>query len=164
MAVYAKLPTEIPDVYRVIVAGKVNTEIQKRETNTGRSVSNFRILYSYAKGRTPTDKGEPLSIRVSCWGEISDMADLLEKGDQIIVFGRMYINKYETEKYGKKSWEIDVEELIIPSCQRIAVEAHRIASIPTGGNSSSDPDGKKDGGLDDFDMASIDDIFPDSSL
>lgn len=164
MAIYSKIPTETPDVFRVIIAGRVSTDIQRRETSSGKVVGNFRMLYSYVKSKAPTEKGEALSIRVACWNEVADIASMLEKGDQVIVFGRIYINDYETKKYGKKSWEVEAEEIIIPSCQAIAVEAHRMASSANSSGVAKGAPASQNDGLEDFDMNSIDDIFPDSSL
>ena len=174
MAVYIKTATEIADVYRVVISGKIATEVQKRDLPTGRSVANFRLFFGVAKAKNPSDKGAPQSIRVTCWGEIADAAAMLDKGDRVTIFGKLSVNEYETKKSGVKAWEVEAEEMFSPAYQKLAMDAYKLArqaleSAPRGasGSATKAPSGGEDDymyGYQDVDSSDIDGIFPDTDL
>ena len=175
MAVYMKTATEIADVYRVVISGKISTEVQKRDLPTGRTVTNFRLCFGVAKSKNPSDKGQPQSIRVTCWGEIADAAAMLDKGDRVTIFGKLSVNEYETKKSGVKAWEVEAEELFSPAYQKLAMDAYKLAKqaldTPRTATSLDKAPAAPSNGEDDYmygyqdiDSSDIDGIFPDTDL
>ena len=78
----------------VTVIGNVVDEPQRRKTEAGISVTNFRVAstarrYDRQDGRWID--GDSLYLKVSCWRQLADNVDRsVVKGDPIVVTGRLY--------------------------------------------------------------------------
>jgi single-strand DNA-binding protein len=54
----------------------------------------------------------PMFLRVTAWRELAEhIAESLDKGQRVIVQGRMKMRSYESDGETRQSWEIDAEEV-----------------------------------------------------
>lgn len=95
----------------VTVIGNVVDEPQRRKTEAGISVTNFRVAstarrYDRQDGRWID--GDSLYLKVSCWRQLADNVDRsVVKGDPIVVTGRLYTRSYEVEGQRRSSYELE---------------------------------------------------------
>lgn len=96
---------------KTIVQGRIVHTPELRKTGAGTAVLNLDLACNRsrkdANGEYPTD-----FFNAVLWGKSAEFAaEHLNKGDQIIVSGRMESRKY-TDKQGNNriSWEIQVDE------------------------------------------------------
>ncbi len=86
---------------QVTVVGRVITDIRTRVTQAGDKVANFRIACQerhYDKAQDIWVDGDRMYMTVSCWRSLADhVAESLQKGDQIVVSGRLKLREYTTE-------------------------------------------------------------------
>jgi single-strand DNA-binding protein len=96
----------------ITVVGKVITDLTPRVTPGGHKVVNFRIATQervYDKDQDLWADGDRMYLTVTCWRHLADhAADSLNKGDQVVVHGRMKIRDYTTEA-GAHRTNLEVE-------------------------------------------------------
>lgn len=87
---------------------------------SGRRVTNFSIAYENRK-KADGSGWENTYINCSAWGDLADYATCLERGDQVLIAGRLEKDKYQSERKG--------EEVMMIVCDMIMVQAKLDASI-----------------------------------
>lgn len=95
----------------ITVIGRVITDVTTRMTTTGDKVSNFRIACQerrYDKEQQAWVDGDRMYVSVVGWRKLAEGMGALEKGDQVVVSGRLKVHEYTTEDGTRRaSPEID---------------------------------------------------------
>ncbi len=87
---------------KAIMMGNLTRDPEVRTTSTGQSVANFTIAVNHRYGQ----KEEVLFLRCEAWGKTAEIAQqYLQKGNPVIVDGRLRENKYNTRE-GEERREI----------------------------------------------------------
>lgn len=94
----------------IVIDGRLVADPELRFTQSGKAVCSFRIAASDSK---KTDTGwetlEQIFIGVSLWeNEAEAAADQLQKGDQVVVSGRIYEREYDKND-GTKGRSLEVK-------------------------------------------------------
>ena len=88
--------------------GAVTRVAPIRETNNGKKVHNFSIVYGIGADE---EGGEKKKLYMDCtaWGKIANYTSLLEPGDVVLVCGQLAKNTKRSEYTGRDCWYIDCE-------------------------------------------------------
>lgn len=93
------------------VVGNVVDTPQRRKTDGGHSVANFRIASTarrYDRGDGQWIDGDSLFLNVTCWRALAENVDRsVVQGDPVIVTGRLYTRSYEVEGQRRSAYELD---------------------------------------------------------
>ncbi|MFC4858239.1 single-stranded DNA-binding protein [Actinophytocola glycyrrhizae] len=84
----------------ITVTGRVVTDVTTRMTSTGAKVSSFRIACQerrYDKEQQTWVDGDRLYVGVTGWRQLAEGMGALEKGDHVVVSGRLKVNEYTAE-------------------------------------------------------------------
>jgi single-strand DNA-binding protein len=124
---------------QVVVTGTLQTDPELRFIPSGKAVANFCV-----RDTPPTVKGEKRDssfFDVTVWGDLAEhVAASLEKGDRVIVNGKLEQQKWETKEGDKRSkvvivgWQVG-PELSYTEAEVIRTEREEVATT-TG---SADP-------------------------
>lgn len=130
----------------VTVIGNLTKEPELRYTTSGRAVVSFGL----AVGRKWKDKNDEWQENTSflncvAWAELGENAAAsLEKGNRVMVTGRMEQRSYETREGEKRSVVEIVCDDIAPSLKWATTTVERIdRGNPNGGSASAPPANKK---------------------
>ena len=81
----------------ITVTGRVVTDVTTRMTSTGAKVSNFRIACQerrYDKELGTWVDGDRMYVGVTGWRQLAEGVGALEKGDHVVVTGRLKVHEY----------------------------------------------------------------------
>ncbi|SHG89850.1 single-stranded DNA-binding protein [Streptoalloteichus hindustanus] len=110
----------------VTVVGKVLSEPRQWRTRDGAAVVRFRLGATERKfSRTTGDwtNGDQLYLDVSCWRRLAEgAASTLDKGDPVVVTGRLFTSHYEID--GQTRYRTELEAVAI------GLDVGRCAVIP----------------------------------
>ncbi|MCP2259744.1 single-strand DNA-binding protein [Streptoalloteichus tenebrarius] len=110
----------------VTVVGKVVSEPRQWRTRDGVAVVRFRLGTTERRfSRTAGDwsNGDHLYLDVSCWRRLAEgAAATLEKGDPVVVTGRLFTSQYEIE--GQTRYRTELE------ATAMGIDLGRCAVIP----------------------------------
>lgn len=115
---------------KVTLVGNIASDIDLKFTQKGDAVASFSLAVNerVKQGDTWTD-GEPTFYRVSVWRNMGEQtAELLSKGDRVIVYGSFKPREYETKAGGKAvSLDVTADEIgqsirFAKTTQRVSVE------------------------------------------
>ncbi|MGB3437497.1 MAG: single-stranded DNA-binding protein [Actinophytocola sp.] len=84
----------------ITVTGRVVTDVTTRMTSTGDKVSSFRVACQerrFDKEQQTWVDGDRLYLRVTGWRRLAEGMGALEKGDHVVVSGRMKVREYTTD-------------------------------------------------------------------
>lgn len=84
----------------ITVTGRVVTDVTTRTTATGTKMATFRIACQerrYDRERDEWVDGDRMYVGVVGWGRLVDGVTALEKGDHVVVSGRLKVREYTTE-------------------------------------------------------------------
>lgn len=100
----------------ITVVGKVVTDVTPRVTQAGHKVASFRMATqerNYDKAQDLWVDGDRMYLTVSCWRNLADhVADSLNKGDQVVVHGRMKLREYTTDEGARRTnLEVDAKAI-----------------------------------------------------
>lgn len=99
---------------KVVLSGTIASDPEKRFTpNQNVAVTNFNLAVQ-PPSRPGMDRvEEPFLVRVTCWRNLAEVAaEQLQKGEAIVVEGKLQINAYQTpEGVTKKSFEVDAANI-----------------------------------------------------
>lgn len=88
---------------KIILVGRIATDIEKRETPNGKVVANFRLATN-----RPFDKENADFHNIQVWGKPAEnVAKYQQKGSQLGVEGRIQYRSYEN-KEGQTVWVTEV--------------------------------------------------------
>jgi single-strand DNA-binding protein len=90
----------------VTIVGTVISDVRKRNVQDGTPVAGFRMASNerrFDKASGQWVDGDHLYLSVTCWRRLAlGVLTSLEKGDPVVVRGRLYTRNYEVEA-GKRS-------------------------------------------------------------
>lgn len=100
----------------VTVVGNLTSDPELRFTPAGAAVTNFTIASTprtFDKSSNEWKDGEALFLRCSVWRQAAEnAAESLNRGDRVIVQGRLQSRSYETKQGEKRTViELQVDEL-----------------------------------------------------
>lgn len=84
----------------ITVTGRVVTDVTTRTTSTGIKMANFRIACQerrYDREREEWVDGDRMYVGVVGWRQLAEGVGALEKGDHVVVSGRLKVREYTTE-------------------------------------------------------------------
>jgi single-strand DNA-binding protein len=97
------------------VVGNVAQDPRLRVTSTGTRVVTFRLASTerrYDKALRSWRDGDTIFYTVTCWRNVGENAlESLEKGDPVVVHGRLRENRYEKEGQSHSVLEIQAYSL-----------------------------------------------------
>jgi single stranded DNA-binding protein len=105
---------------RATIAGVIIGEPEKRFTQNNTAVTNFSIQVAPSGNRAD----QPFTVRVTCWRNLADLASTLQKGQEVVIEGRLQVNQFENAGgLVKRFYEIDASNIFV---------GHLESIIPTG--------------------------------
>jgi len=84
----------------ITVTGRVVTDVTTRTTATGTKMATFRIACQerrYDREREEWVDGDRMYVGVTGWNQLAEGVTALEKGDRVVVNGRLKVREYTTE-------------------------------------------------------------------
>ncbi len=122
------------------IVGNLVSDPELRFTPSGVAVASFRIASTERK-KTPEGSwvdGAYVFQTVKAWRQLAEnIAESLQKGDRVIVFGRLRQDEYQSKEGEKRtSFELEADE-VGPALSRAAAPVARTVRAKP---SSSDPD------------------------
>lgn len=84
----------------ITVTGRVVTDVTTRTTATGIKMANFRIACQerrYDREREEWVDGDRMYVGVVGWRQLAEGVRALEKGDHVVVSGKLKVREYTTE-------------------------------------------------------------------
>ena len=124
----------------ITVVGNLTDDPELRFTPQGAAVANFTVASTprtFNRQTNSWDDGETLFLRCSIWRQAAEnVAESLQKGQRVIVQGRLKQRSYETREGEKRTvYELDVDE-VGPSLTWATAKVTR-SSRPSGGGGYS---------------------------
>ena len=99
----------------VTVAGNVASETRMRVTSAGVRVASFRLASTerrYNKELHAWRDGDTVYYTVTCWRSMAENAvESVEKGQPMIVHGRLRVSSYEKDGQARTAVEIEARSL-----------------------------------------------------
>lgn len=114
---------------RATIAGTLATDPEKRYTQNNAAVTNFVLQVTPAAVPNSRQQSEPFQVKIACWRGLADAAaQSLQKGDHVLVDGRLSINAFQGQDGAqKKQYEIDASAL-----SKLAGPAQAILAVSEG--------------------------------
>ncbi len=84
----------------ITVTGRVVSDVSTRTTVTGLKVSNFRIACQerrFDRERNEWVDGDRMYMGVTGWRNLAEGMGALEKGDHVVVSGKLKVREYTTD-------------------------------------------------------------------
>lgn len=104
----------------VLLTGNIATDVEVRYTKTGKAVAQFNMATNEKRG----DEQYADFHRVVAWEKLAEGVSGYQKGNAIIVIGKMRTRSYETDDGVKKY----VTEII---ANNVGLSAYNNANTPT---------------------------------
>jgi single-strand DNA-binding protein len=97
----------------VTVTGNITRDPELRFTTSGKAVANFGVAVNRLIGKPGEERKEEVSFfDISCWDSLASNVAELNKGDRVVVTGRLQQRSWETDEGDKRSKvEIVAEEV-----------------------------------------------------
>jgi len=95
----------------ITIDGRAVNDPELRFTGSGKAVTNFRVAASESKKDAAGnwEDGDKLFLNVAVWDQAGEqVAELIRKGDKVVVVGRLYQREYETTA-GEKRTSLEVK-------------------------------------------------------
>ena len=98
------------------ISGRLTADPQLRFIPSGDAVASFTVAHSKRKfdkqTNTWSDDGDPLFMNVSAWKQLGEgAADMLKKGDAVIVTGEVRQRNWEKDGQKRTSVELVAKEV-----------------------------------------------------
>lgn len=91
---------------KMSVVGRVGKEVEVRYTNTGRAVAQFPIAIYQGKEK------EKMWLDVIAWNHLAESCgNTIQKGETVIVEGRLQMRVYEKDDQKKRVYEIIADDI-----------------------------------------------------
>ena len=86
----------------VVIVGNVTRDPDLRFTQSGTAVASFGLAWNQRSSQGGEEKAH--FFDVTCWRDLAEnMADSIEKGDRVVVYGRLDYRSWENENGEKRS-------------------------------------------------------------
>ena len=99
----------------VPIVGRVISELTSRTMPSGDKMISFRMVARerrYNRENQEWVDGDKLFIGVKCWRKLAENVQAsLFKGDDIVVYGRMYLNEYEANGETRSAVELEARAI-----------------------------------------------------
>lgn len=112
----------------VTVIGNMTRDPELKFTAGGVAVVSFGVAVSNRKkdGDKWVD-GDPQFFEVTCWRTVAEnVAESLEKGNRVVVYGRLEFSQWENKEGEKRSKVQIVADEVAPSLRWATVEVQRV--------------------------------------
>lgn len=120
--------------------GRIATEVTRRDLGNGLENASFLFISTERRFDKQTGEwadGRRLSLWVTCWRRLArNVADSLNKGDEVMVHGRLRTREYEEDGKTRYATEVDAFAVgpnlnrAIARVQRIRAESDDFAPAP----------------------------------
>ena len=87
--------------------GTIAQDARSRTLPSGKIVTNFGIRYDYETG--PDGRNTGIFLNCDAWGDIGRYCAGLERGDRVLVCGKLIYDDYRSKKESKEIYKINVE-------------------------------------------------------
>lgn len=116
----------------VTIVGNLTSDPELRFTQNGHAVANFTVASTprnFDRDANEWKDGDALFLRCSVWRDFAEhVAGSLQKGNRVIVTGRLRQRAYETKEGEKRtSFELEIDE-IGPSLRYVTASVTRARS------------------------------------
>src|SRR5579859_7478975 len=95
----------------ITVRGNVVDQPERRVTESGVTMVSFRVASTERRFNLEANEwsdGNQLFVRVTCWREMAENVALsVNKGDPILVFGRLFSRRYVKDEVSRLTYEVD---------------------------------------------------------
>ena len=112
----------------VPIVGRVITDVTQRTLPSGDKLCSFRMVARERRFNRETQEwvdGDRLFVNVTCWRKLAENVSVsLFRGDDVVAYGRLYLNEYEINGQPRSSVELDVRA-IGPDLSRCSVLVQR---------------------------------------
>ncbi|HEY2042518.1 MAG TPA: single-stranded DNA-binding protein [Jatrophihabitans sp.] len=99
----------------ITIVGNVVDEIRIKSTESGLPRLSFRVASTQRRKDRDTGQwvdGHKLFVSVTCWRDFAEnVAESLQKGDPVVVHGRIYSRQYIKDESNRVSYEIEPESI-----------------------------------------------------
>jgi single-strand DNA-binding protein len=122
---------------QLTVIGTLTADPELRFTQQGNPVASFTVASNsrrFDKATNTWQDGDALFMRCSIWRQAAEnVAESLQKGDRVIVHGRLKQRSYETREGEKRTVvELEVDE-VGPSLKYATAKVNRVSRSSEGG-------------------------------
>jgi single-strand DNA-binding protein len=130
---------------QITIAGNLVDDPQLRYTPTGQAVANFRVASTPRFRDNATGEwkdGDSLFLSCNVWRQAAEnVAESLQRGMRVIVYGRLRQRSYETKEGEKRTvYEIEVDE-VGPSLRNASAKVTKSTRSTGGGFSGGGQSG-----------------------
>ena len=99
---------------KTIVLGNLGRDPEMRYTPNGKAVCNFSIASTDSFTRDGEKQGVTTWFRCTAWDKFAETCNnILKKGSQVLVEGRVSVSAYEKDGEPRASLELTVRDLIV---------------------------------------------------
>lgn len=97
----------------VTIVGNLTGSPELKFIPNGAAVCQFSVAVSQrVKQGGDWIDGEPMYLRVTAWRDLAEhVAESLDRGQRVIVTGKLKMRSYESKGEKRQSWEIDADEV-----------------------------------------------------
>jgi single-strand DNA-binding protein len=122
---------------QITIVGNLVDDPELRFTPAGQPVAKFRIASTPRFMDRTTNEwkdGDSLFLTCNVWRQVAEnVAESLQRGMRVIVFGRLRQRSYETKEGEKRTvYEIEVDE-VGPSLRNASAKVNKVARTGGGG-------------------------------
>lgn len=119
----------------VTITGRLGGDPELRYTAQGKAVASFSLVTS-KNTKLPDgswEESETTWYKVTAWDAFAEnVTETLQKGDQVIVVGRLYMETYQDKQTGQERQSIKVNAYGIgPDLKRAAWKRHNLPPVTT---------------------------------
>jgi len=98
-------------INRIELEGRLGQEPEIRFTHAGQKVATLNIANTRHYKQGENWKTETMWIKCQLWGRLADKAGNLQKGDHVLVIGRLQKEEWETQHGKRHTYSIVAEDL-----------------------------------------------------
>jgi single-strand DNA-binding protein len=93
---------------KATLSGMLVSEPEKRFTPNNIAVTSFNIQVENPAIGAKAATNEPFLVKVTCWRNLAEAVTVLQKGDSILVDGKLIMNSFQTQEgVQKKLFEVE---------------------------------------------------------
>lgn len=93
---------------KATLSGTLISEPEKRFTPNNHAVTSFNLSVENPAMGSKGVPNEPFTVKVTCWRGLAEAVTQLNKGDSILVDGKLILNSFQTQEgVQKKLFEIE---------------------------------------------------------